>query len=188
MPISNPSFLSLHSAQQQHEREETTAAAANGLTAGQPQDVRQQDEPQSLVATVPSTSGGSGGDEGMMVAALSRLWLLFAPNGVPYKVLLGVPAIRLLLVPAISVLIFHFVWLPLGLVSRDDSTAPGGSYKLTWLVLLVEFTAPSAMNTAVLCSLANYIPTTASKLIFYQYSLSAVTMVMWLIFALWYIG
>ena len=111
-----------------------------------------------------------------------RLELLFAPNGIPLKILLLVPLVRLIAVPFVAVIILHFVVRPAGLVPNGDDA------KVMWLVLLTEFTAPSAINTTVLCTLHGYMPGTASKMIFYQYSMCIVTMVGWLLFSLWYIG
>lgn len=115
-------------------------------------------------------------------AVIKHLKILYDPQDIPVKVLVMIPLVRLIIVPICAISMFHFVLKPAGLLPPVEED------RALWLVLITEATSPSAININVLCTVHGYMPGTASKMIFYQYSMCVVTMVGWLMFTLWYVS
>ncbi|EPY15733.1 hypothetical protein STCU_11806 [Strigomonas culicis] len=105
--------------------------------------------------------------------------------GINKRFIWGIIVVRLLVTPCISfiVLVLFTKSFP-KLFSTDGS---GALDKTLILVLFTEIAAPSAINSALLFNQRNFMTYAWAKMLFFQYILCAITMVMWTSMGLSYV-
>ena len=100
---------------------------------------------------------------------------LFDTTGIDVRLLIAMCAIRLVVMPAVLFVLVHFT-----VASQAVESVADPQKNVLLLTLLVETSAPSAINTALLFSIYQFMTAEYSKCLLYQYTSSMLTMVLWL--------